>query len=69
MSHVSVHALSDLTTSNAPSGGPYSACPTCGDPYLTGPGCHTGRCAATCGDVDHNPGDCTDRCYNPHLYY
>lgn len=44
---------------------PYGVCPTCGDPYVGGPGCHEGRCAMTCGDPGHAPGDCTDLCWNP----
>lgn len=40
-------------------------CPTCGNPYIGGPGCYQGACAWTCGDPDHKAGDCTDECWNP----
>jgi hypothetical protein len=45
---------------------PARNCPTCGDPYIGGPGCSMGECAATCGG--HESGDCTDRCWNPLAY-
>lgn len=43
-----ITVLSVSNLSSAPAG-PYSCCPTCGDP-------------------EHGPGDCTDQCWNPHLY-
>jgi hypothetical protein len=63
---ITVLSAGGLSTT-APTG-PYSCCPTCGDPYIGGPGCYASNCAMTCGDPKHEPGDCTDRCWNPHLY-
>jgi hypothetical protein len=45
--------------------GPSAVCPTCGEPWIGGPGCTTTVCAWTCGDPDHGQGDCVEACWNP----